>query len=78
MRVDSLSAPEWRAEARYQLHRAEAGAGQTREALQRLRRVLKPGLADAIASMADTDTESAEKRIAWLRDRIEDEAREVA
>ena len=48
-----------------------------RAGTERLRRVLRPGLTDAVSAMLDSDVESAETRVAWLRARLEAEAKKA-
>lgn len=69
----TLSDPGWAATARHELDRIGAALSLAEAAAERLRRVLRPGTADSVASLLESDLESAGGRAEWLRARIEEE-----
>lgn len=70
---NTLSDPGWARTARYELDRIDAALALATAATNRLRRVLKPGTADSVASMLLSDVASAGDRADWLRARIAEE-----
>ncbi|MGK7312556.1 MAG: hypothetical protein ACN0LA_10005 [Candidatus Longimicrobiales bacterium M2_2A_002] len=70
----ALSDPGWARTARYELDRIDAALSLATAATTRLRRVLRAGVADSVASMMDSDVRSAGDRAQWLRERIAEEA----
>lgn len=78
MTEPALADPGWYATARHELDRDDAAISLAQAATNRLRRVLRPGTADSVASMLLSDLESAAGRVAWLRARLEAELGEAA
>lgn len=59
---------------RYELNQAEGAVRVAQVAVQRLRTHLAAGLVDSVAAMLESDLESAGQRLAWLRERLDEEA----
>lgn len=70
---NTLSDPDWARTARYELDRIDGALALAEAATERLRRVLRPGTGDSVASMLISDIKSAGDRAEWLRARIEEE-----
>lgn len=63
---------------RYELDRTAAAIGLAEAATDRLRTMLKPGTANAVASMLRSDLEQASARVDWLRERFALDTTEAA
>ena len=70
-----MNAPEKRAKL---LNDLDANLSLAQATTDELQRHMRPGLADAVLEMMRSDIDSAERRVAWLRERLEPEDRGAA
>lgn len=64
--------PEWLANYQHEVSGIAACLAEAHARTERLRRILRPGLEDAVVSNLHSDLTSADTRIAWLRERVEE------
>lgn len=58
------------ASRRYEVERVAAAITLAQASVDQLRLILRPGLADSVASMLRDDLDAADRRVAWLRDHL--------
>lgn len=62
-----------RVNVRYERERAAGALALAQAAVGRMRQFMKPGTADSVASLLESDLETAVERVQWLRARASEE-----